>query len=78
MGIMGIPRPQFIIGCTHVSKAKAFFCHQNDGTEPPDLWIKDFPQNGRLILTHGSICLACWTCRESLDSIVREYGKTIY
>ncbi len=73
MGIKGIPQEVFVIGCTHVSNATAFFCHQNDGTEPPDLWINNFPTKGRMIMTHNTICLACWACRESLDAIVKEY-----
>ena len=77
MGIVGIPKKCFIVQCGHCQAAKAFWCSRNDGSEPPDLYWEGFPAKGRMLLMKETIILSCWNCRESLDRIVNEYGKTL-
>ena len=77
MGILGIPKSVFVVQCGHCASAKAFWATRNDGTEPPDLFFENFPTKGRLVMTNQTFFIACWSCRESLDSIVSEFGKTI-
>lgn len=77
MGIMGIPEPVLICQCSHAPKARAFWTTKNDGSEPPDLFYTDFPTKGRIVMSNQTIFLACWACRDGLDVIVQEYGKTL-
>jgi hypothetical protein len=77
MGILGIPHNIQMIGCTHILNSKACWIQKgDDGSAPPDLWFKNFPTDGRMVLFNQTIVLACWACKDSIDVIVTEYGKT--
>jgi hypothetical protein len=76
MGITGIPKGLFIIQCGHCANAKAFFLENPDGSKPMDMMWDGLPQKGRMVCTTETMFLSCWACRESLDTMVSEYGKT--
>jgi hypothetical protein len=76
MGIMGIIKPLFVIQCSHCGDCKAFLLDQPDGSRPMDMMWENFPTKGRFVMTTETIFVACWACREGLDTMVTEYGKS--
>jgi hypothetical protein len=75
MGITGIIKPLFVIPCAHCGDVKAFFLENPDGSKPVDLMWENFPRKGRFVCTTETMFVACWACREGLDTIISEHGK---
>jgi hypothetical protein len=76
MGITGIIKPVFVIQCSHCNDAKCFFLENPDGSKPVDFMWENFPRKGRMLLMKETVFLACWACREGLDAMIQEHGKT--
>jgi hypothetical protein len=76
MGITGIIKPLLVIPCAHVANPKAFFLENPDGSKPVDLMWENFPTKGRYLLMKETVLVACWACREGLDAMVIEHGKS--
>jgi hypothetical protein len=76
MGITGIIKPIFVIQCSHCPDAKAFFLENPDGSKPMDMMWENFPKKGRMVCTTETMFLACWACREGLNTMVSEYRTT--
>lgn len=69
-------KPVLVIQCSHCPNA-AVEWRENEPGKPPDLLFRGFPTNGRMMLSKGTVLLACDRCRGQLDVIHAEYGKTL-
>lgn len=71
-----IVAPVLVIECGHCGGARAHW-HAPQPGQPPDLWFERFPRSGRVMLSNGTVLVACQLCQGQLDVIRREYGKTL-
>jgi len=76
MGITGIVKPVLMIQCGHCGNAKCFFLENPDGSKPVDFMWESFPTKGRMLMMKETVFLSCWSCREGLDVMIQEFGKT--
>jgi len=68
--------PVLVIECGHCGGAQAYWWSPSPGN-PPDLWFKNFPKNGRAIFSNKTVLVACERCQRQLDVIRSEYQKTL-
>lgn len=68
--------PCLVIQCGHVADAKVQWLETKPGN-PPDLLFSGFPASGRMMLSKGTVLLACARCKGQLDVIQAEYGRTL-
>lgn len=70
--LSGVP---LVIQCGHCSGTEIFWNGNPDVL--PDLFFKNMPTGGRMILSKKSIFLACQGCAKDLDAILKEAGKSV-
>ena len=68
-----IIKPVLICHCGHCPDAEAVW-GLNADPEVPDLAWKNFPSNGRAILSRKTIFLACRMCSKDLTELNKSFG----
>jgi hypothetical protein len=76
MGIV-VKKPILVAQCGHALSAEAFWTTDNGGQVAPDLWFQNFPTSGRMVMTNQIIYLACRSCANGLDEVVKDFTKTV-
>jgi hypothetical protein len=74
VGITGIIKPLLVINCSHCSNAKCFYLENPDGLKPVDFMWENFPNKGRMLMLKETVFVACWSCRERLDTMIEMHG----